>query len=119
MTTTGFDVRRIGGRIGAEIVGVDISGDLDPAVVPEINAALVEHKAVFFRGQDLDDAARLRFASLFGELTTAHAPDDYGDLPRLLHRVTVAGDVPVGIDGERSRVVEGDDAEHHTPAAAA
>ncbi|MGW1493644.1 TauD/TfdA dioxygenase family protein [Streptomyces sp. NPDC002402] len=298
MTSTGFDIRRIGGRIGAEILGVDISTDLEPAVVSEINAALLEHKALFFRGQELDDAAQLRFASLFGELTTAHptvpsaegqphilavdgdegiranqwhtdvtflrtppkastlrslvvppyggntliansaaayrdlpdalreladrlwavhtnaydyaepksekaaehrrqfvsrkyrtehpvvrvhpesgerglfvggfvqslvglspsesrdilrilqsyvtrpenvvrwswapgdlvlfdnritqhyAPDDYGDLPRLLHRVTVAGDVPVGVDGTLSRVVEGDEAAHYTPAAA-
>lgn len=298
MTSTGFDIRRIGGRIGAEILGVDISTDLDPAIVTEINAALVEHKALFFRGQQLDDAAQIRFASLFGELTTAHptvpsvegqphilpvdgdegiranqwhtdvtflrtppkastlrslvvppyggntliansaaayrdlpealreladrlwavhtnaydyaepksqkaaehrrqfvstkyrtehpvvrvhpesgerglfiggfaqslvglspsesrdilrilqsyvtrpenvvrwtwapgdlvlfdnrstqhyAPDDYGDLPRLLHRVTVAGDVPVGVDGRPSRVVEGDEAAHYTPAAA-
>lgn len=298
MTSTGFDIRRVGGRIGAEILGVDISADLDPAIVTEINAALVEHKALFFRGQQLDDAAQIRFASLFGELTTAHptvpsvegqpnilpvdgdegiranqwhtdvtflrtppkastlrslvvppyggntliansaaayrdlpdalreladrlwavhtnaydyaepksekaaehrrqfvsrkyrtehpvvrvhpesgerglfiggfaqslvglspsesrdilrilqsyvtrpenvvrwtwapgdlvlfdnritqhyAPDDYGDLPRLLHRVTVAGDVPVGVDGEPSRVVEGDEAAHYTPAVA-
>ncbi|MDQ0945496.1 TauD/TfdA family dioxygenase [Streptomyces sp. V1I1] len=298
MTSTGFDIRRIGGRIGAEILGVDISTDLDPAVVTEINAALVEHKALFFRDQQLDDDAQLRFASLFGELTTAHptvpsvegqphilpvdgdegiranqwhtdvtflrtppkastlrslvlppyggntliansaaayrdlpealreladrlwavhtnaydyaepktekaaehrrqfvsrkyrtehpvvrvhpesgerglfvggfaqslvglsqsesrdilrilqsyvtrpenvvrwtwapgdlvlfdnrstqhyAPDDYGDFARLLHRVTVAGDVPVGVDGGLSRVVEGDEAAHYTPAAA-
>ncbi|MFC4607419.1 TauD/TfdA dioxygenase family protein [Streptomyces maoxianensis] len=298
MTSTGFDIRRIGGRIGAEILGTDISTDLDPAIVTEINAALIEHKALFFRGQQLDDAAQLRFASLFGELTTAHptvpsvegqphilpvdgdegiranqwhtdvtflrtppkastlrslvvppyggntliansaaayrdlpdplreladrlwavhtnaydyaepktekaaehrrqfvsrryrtehpvvrvhpesgerglfiggfaqslvglspsesrdilrilqsyvtrpenvvrwtwapgdlvlfdnrstqhyAPDDYGDLPRLLHRVTVAGDVPVGVDGGLSRVVEGDEATHYTPTAA-
>ena len=300
-TTTGFDVRRTGGRIGAEIHGVDLRADLDPAVVSEINSALLEHKALVFRDQQLDEAGQLRFASLFGELTTAHptvpsvdgrpqilpvdgdegirantwhtdvtfvrtppkastlrsivvppyggntliansgaayrdlpeplreladrlwavhtnaydyaapaapasekaaehrkqfvsrkyrtahpvvrvhpetgerglfiggfaqsiiglgssesrdllrifqsyvtrpenilrvvwqpgdlvlfdnritqhyAPDDYGDLPRLLHRVTVAGDVPAGVDGTLSHIVEGDDAAHYTPAAA-
>ncbi|GAA2196121.1 TauD/TfdA family dioxygenase [Streptomyces bangladeshensis] len=297
-TTTAFDIRRIGGRIGAEILGVDLSTDLGPAVVTEINSALLEHKALVFRDQQLDDAGQLRFASLFGDLTTAHptvpsvdgqphvlpvdgddgiranqwhtdvtfvrtppkastlrsivvppyggdtlianaaaayrdlpgplreladtlwavhtndydyaapksekaaeyrrrfvsrkyrtahpvvrvhpetgerglfiggfaqsivglgssdsrdllrifqsyvtrpenivrvawrpgdlvlfdnritqhyAPDDYGDLPRLLHRVTVAGDVPAGVDGTLSHVVEGDDASHYTPAAA-
>jgi taurine dioxygenase len=56
---------------------------------------------------------------LFDNRITQHyAPDDYGDLPRLLHRVTVAGDVPAGIDGTLSHVVEGDDASHYTPAAA-
>jgi taurine dioxygenase len=298
MTSTGFDIRRIGGRIGAEILGVDLSQELDPALVAEINAALLEHKALVFRDQQLDDDGQQRFASLFGELTTAHptvpsaegqpnvlsvdgeagqranrwhtdvtfvrtppkastlrsivvppyggntliansqaayqdlpeplrefadrawaihtndydyavprdgraaerraqfvsrkyrsahpvvrvhpetgarglfiggfartllgfdseqsqellrvlqsyvtrpenivriawnpgdvvlfdnratqhyAPDDYGDLPRLLHRVTVAGDVPVGVDGRHSYVVEGDEAAHYTPAVA-
>lgn len=297
-TSTGFDIRRIGGRIGAEIHGVDLSADLDPAIVTEINSALLEHKALVFRDQGLDDAGQLRFASLFGELTNAHptvpsvegqpeilpvdgdegiranhwhtdvtfvrtppkastlrsivvppyggntliansaaayrdlpdalrdladrlwavhtndydyaaprtekaaehrrrfvsrkyrtahpvvrvhpetgerglfiggfaqsiiglspsesrdllrifqayvtrpenivrvvwspgdlvlfdnritqhyAPDDYGDLPRLLHRVTVAGDAPAGVDGALSRVIEGDEAAHYTPSAA-
>jgi taurine dioxygenase len=293
-----FDIRRIGGRIGAEITGVDLSAGLDPAVSAAIEAALLEHKALVFRGQQLDDAGQVRFAALLGELTTAHptvpsvegqprimpvdaedgirsnqwhtdvtfvrtppkattlravvvppyggntlvantaaayrdlpgplrelaeklwavhdndydyavpkndrgveynrrfaahryrtahpvvrvhpdtgerclflgafaqrieglgssesrdlirifqsyvtrpenvvriawnpgdlvvfdnrstqhyAPDDYDDLPRLLHRITVAGDVPRGVDGGLSRVVEGDDASHYTPAAA-
>jgi taurine dioxygenase len=295
----GFDVRRIGGRIGAEIVGVDLDGELDDAIVAEITAALVEHKVLVFREQHLDDDGQVRLAARFGELTSAHptvpaiegqpnilpvngeegirannwhtdvtfvvsppkistlrgivvppyggntliansagayrdlpdqlreladrlwavhtndydyaqpqfdtaktseyrkvfvstkyqtahpvvrvhpvsgerglfiggfaqrivglsntesrdllrlfqayvtrpenvlrwrwapgdlvifdnritqhyAPDDYGDLPRLLHRVTVAGDVPVGVDGKQSYVIEGDEAPHYTPAA--
>ncbi|NYE43402.1 hypothetical protein HEB29_004413 [Streptomyces fulvorobeus] len=32
--------------------------------------------------------------------------------------MTVAGDVPAGIDGTLSHLVEGDDASHYTPAAA-
>ncbi|QGV77132.1 TauD/TfdA dioxygenase family protein [Streptomyces ficellus] len=294
-TPADVEVRRIGGRIGAEIHGLDLADGLAPETVAAIGRALLEHKALVFRDQRLDDAGQLRFASLFGELTTAHptvpsvdgqphilpvdgdegiranhwhtdvtfvrtppkastlralvvppyggntliantaaayrdlpeplrefadrlwavhtnaydyaepkdekaaehrrrfvsrryrtahpvvrvhpesgerglfiggfaqslvgfgpsesrdllrllqsyvvrpenvvriawrpgdlvlfdnrvtqhyAPDDYGDLPRLLHRVTVAGDVPVGVGGEPSRVVEGDDAAHYTP----
>jgi alpha-ketoglutarate-dependent taurine dioxygenase len=56
---------------------------------------------------------------LFDNRATQHyAPDDYFDLPRKLHRVTVAGPVPVGIDGRRSYVVSGDTAAHYTPALA-
>ena len=56
---------------------------------------------------------------LFDNRITQHyAPDDYDKLPRRLNRVTVAGDVPVGIDGRASRILEGDEAAHYTPAAA-
>lgn len=38
---------------------------------------------------------------------------DFGDQKRELHRVTLAGDVPVGVDGESSRIVQGD-ASHYS-----
>jgi alpha-ketoglutarate-dependent taurine dioxygenase len=67
-----LDVRQIGGRIGAEIHGVDLRAELDDAVFAEINAALLRFKALVFRGQHLDDEQQLRFAARFGPLTTAH-----------------------------------------------
>jgi len=52
-------------------------------------------------------------------ITQHYAPDDYDTLPRRLNRVTVAGDVPIGIDGQASRILEGDEAAHYTPVGAA
>ena len=74
MTTirTGLDVRKIGGRIGAEITGLDLATDLHADIVAELNAALLAHKALFFRGQSLSDDDQTRFAARFGELTGAH-----------------------------------------------
>jgi alpha-ketoglutarate-dependent taurine dioxygenase len=40
--------------------------------------------------------------------TQHYAVDDYDDLPRRLHRITLAGDVPVSIDGSTSVVRKGD-----------
>lgn len=39
--------------------------------------------------------------------TQHRAIDDYDDQPRLMHRVTLMGDVPVDVHGERSRVLSG------------
>jgi alpha-ketoglutarate-dependent sulfate ester dioxygenase len=39
--------------------------------------------------------------------TQHRAVDDYDNQPRLMHRVTLVGDVPVNIHGERSRVLTG------------
>lgn len=73
LMTSNFDIRQVGGRIGAEIVGVDLARQpLDAGIVREINDALLTHKALFFRNQQLEDADQLAFASLFGELTKAH-----------------------------------------------
>ena len=40
--------------------------------------------------------------------TQHYAVSDYDDQPRLLHRITVAGDIPVGPDGRASVVRKGD-----------
>ncbi|MFE9449353.1 TauD/TfdA dioxygenase family protein [Streptomyces sp. NPDC006739] len=54
---------------------------------------------------------------LFDNRITQHyAIDNYDGQPRRLHRVTVAGDVPVGVDGKESYSIEGD-ASHYTPVA--
>lgn len=68
---SGFDIRKVGGRVGAEVVGVDLR-DLSDSVFAEIKAALLEHKVLGFRGQDLTDDDQIAFASRFGPLTGAH-----------------------------------------------
>ncbi|MEV8637912.1 TauD/TfdA family dioxygenase [Streptosporangium sp. NPDC051023] len=63
----------VAGRIGAEITGVQLGGELPAETVKEIRAALLRHKVIFFRGQDhLDELGQVAFATLLGPLTTAH-----------------------------------------------
>ncbi|MEG1041045.1 MAG: TauD/TfdA family dioxygenase [Pseudomonas sp.] len=63
-----LDIHPVAGRIGAEIRGVQLSADLEPAVIEAIQAALVEHKVIFFRAQhQLDDQGQEAFAHLLGE----------------------------------------------------
>lgn len=64
-----LDILPVAGRIGAEVRGVRLSGDLDPATFAEVRHALLVHKVLFFRGQQhLDDAAQQALGRLFGEL---------------------------------------------------
>jgi alpha-ketoglutarate-dependent sulfate ester dioxygenase len=66
--TTEVKVVPVAGRIGAEIQGVKLSGDLDPTVFNQIKRALDEYRVVFFKGQNhLDDASQEAFAKLLGK----------------------------------------------------
>ncbi|MDQ1156037.1 alpha-ketoglutarate-dependent taurine dioxygenase [Sphingomonas sp. SORGH_AS 950] len=63
-----LDIVPVAGRIGAEIRGVALSGDLDDLTVDAIKRALGRHKVIFFRGQtQLDDEAHEAFAARLGE----------------------------------------------------
>ena len=63
-----LDIIPVAGRIGAVINGVSLSDDLDDATIAAIDAAVIRHKVVFFRGQTgLTDAAHEAFAARFGD----------------------------------------------------
>jgi alpha-ketoglutarate-dependent taurine dioxygenase len=67
--TFGLQIHPIGGRIGAEIQGVRLSGDLQPATLQAIRQALLRYKVIFFRNQThLDEAEQEAFGRLFGDL---------------------------------------------------
>ena len=64
-----LDIRRVAGRIGAEIRGVRLTADLDETNISSIKLALLKYKVLFFRGQQhLDDTTQEGLAQRFGEL---------------------------------------------------
>ena len=72
-------VTKVGGVIGAVVGGVRIGGDLSPAAVAGLRAALLRHKVIFLRDQQhATDADQLAFAELLGPVTRPH-PTVSGD----------------------------------------
>jgi taurine dioxygenase len=62
-----LDVRPIAGALGAEIHGVDLSDDLDDAMIDAIRRAWLEHLVVFFRDQPLAPDRFMMLAEKFGQ----------------------------------------------------
>lgn len=71
-----IDVRRVAGKIGAEIRGVNLAAadECEADTMREIRAALLRYKVIFFREQDLSHAAQVAFARRFGEVTRLPGP---------------------------------------------
>ena len=63
--------RRLTGRIGAEISGVDLAR-LDDGDVAAIRRELLAHRVVFFRNQSIGATEQIAFASRLGPLTLGH-----------------------------------------------
>jgi alpha-ketoglutarate-dependent taurine dioxygenase len=63
--------RRLTGRIGAELSGVDLA-DLDDQEVAAIRQAVLAHRVVFIRDQTLGSTEHIAFASRLGPLTLGH-----------------------------------------------
>jgi taurine dioxygenase len=66
-----LDITPIAGALGAEISGIDLSGEISNAAFDEIHQAFLAHNVIFFRGQSgLTPEAQKRFARRFGTLNT-------------------------------------------------
>lgn len=72
-------------HIGAEIAGIDLREEQDDRAIAEIRAALLQHKVIFFRDQDITPAQHIAFARRFGRLEIHPAtPKDQPD-PEVLY----------------------------------
>jgi taurine dioxygenase len=66
--TERFSVMRSETGVGAEIVGINLSQDLDEPTFAEVKAAFYEHSVIVFRNQKINEEQQIRFSRRFGEL---------------------------------------------------
>lgn len=70
--------------IGAEVDGLDLREPLDDATYVALRAALVKHKVLFFRDQDITPAQHVALARRFGELEVHPVFAHHADHPELV-----------------------------------
>ena len=62
-----IQIKPVAGRIGAELSGITLNGDISEQDFDFINQALLKHKVLFFREQFLSDEQHESFSRRFGE----------------------------------------------------
>jgi taurine dioxygenase len=82
---TRIGLNKLSPMIGAEIEGVDLREEQDDATIAEIRAALVRHRVIFFRDQDISVEQHIAFARRFGALEVHPATPKDQPNPEVLH----------------------------------
>src|SRR5580704_10541847 len=78
-----FRVERLGARLGAQIHGLDLKQAMSPATARAFESALIEHKVLVLRDQDLTTAEHVAVSRMFGELEV-HPMRPQGQFPEIL-----------------------------------
>lgn len=82
-------------NIGAELSGVNLADAVhDDGLFAEINAALLKHKVLFLRDQDIDRADHVAFAQRFGKLEDHPVARSHPEYPGLV-QIYKSPDQPV------------------------
>jgi len=82
--TRTFSVQRLTPTIGAEIGDIDLRQPLDETTCLELRRALVQHKVLFFRDQDITPAQHVALARRFGELEAHPVLPHHPEHPELV-----------------------------------
>ena len=92
---------------GAEIGGVNLAAGISEQAFAAIRAAMIQHKVLVFRDQQLDDDSHLAFARRFGPLEGhINTSTRHGRLPKIqiFQNVDAAGEL-TGVHPERGTLV--------------
>lgn len=79
-----LDVEPLSPKIGGLVHGVDLREPLSPEAREGVYQALLDHKVIFFRDQDLTTAQHIAFGRLFGELEVHPFTHNKADAPEVI-----------------------------------
>ncbi|MBT6093526.1 MAG: taurine dioxygenase [Rhodospirillaceae bacterium] len=87
-----IEIRPLAGVIGAEIFGVDVASGLSNLAREQIHQAFLDHKAIFFRDQNLSPRQLVDFAGLFGKPGIYPFVKHVDDYPEIIELLTTETD---------------------------
>ena len=85
-----LSINRIAGALGAEIDNINLAQELSDNSIAEIRQALLEHKVIFFRNQDITPHQHLAFAKRFGDIVEYPMVKGLEGLPEVVPVVKLA-----------------------------
>jgi taurine dioxygenase len=94
--TSSIQVLPMGAALGADVRGLDLSGEIDDKTFRDIYRAWNDHLVLRFRDQRLDDNALVAFSRRFGELDMAPTPAPGERMVVTLPEVAVISNIVVG-----------------------
>jgi len=71
-------------RIGAEILGIDLTRPLSNRQTSELRDAIADYQVLFFRDQRLDHESHIRFGRVFGDLAIHSGVAGLEDYPEVI-----------------------------------
>ena len=95
-STSSIEVLPTRAALGADVRGLDLSGEIDDRDFAEIYKAWNDHLVLRFRGQRLDDNALVAFSRRFGELDMAPTPAAGERMVVRLPEIAVISNIVVG-----------------------
>ena len=81
---SGIALKRISPAIGVEVSGIDLRQPMTPEQYTELRQALVAHKVLVFRDQNITPAQHVAFARRFGDLELHPVFPHHPDHPELV-----------------------------------
>jgi len=78
-----LSITKLTANIGAEILGVDLAGALASSTITQIREALLAHKVLVFREQDLTPESHIAFARHFGQIMCPPVSTAHGGPPEV------------------------------------